>query len=368
MDKGKGREAPREAPRGAQDARGAPPQPQPRAPARQLPSVASLGADMQSMLLSSGKGAASGSAPGAAAREYMGDAGSARGTLAPHPPRTGLRMVAGAGGDGEFAAFAQSAPLGTDRQRFEHAWEAAAHTPVYDGLTAHDGLSAAEMSRPRHDLAADRRSFLAALAAEPEEPEPDVTPLVPPHTALTTEWIPPLPDGPSTISEEQHAMHIELARRQADETNPFRAGERALPEADDPALREGVYAPTPEAALATVWDAQGARAERVRAYRQTESEHDAQEVIARLRGWTVRDGYVTEVYGLPPTLARTFGEAEQPRSDDPSTDERRARAIRRLEALYRHLSGPEGAASLAAGRAQGTGAADVMEDWLKTHA
>lgn len=362
MDKGKGREAPR----GAQEAPGAPGGAPPRAPARQLPSVASLGADMQSMLLSSGKGA-SASAPGTAAREYMGDVGSARGAHAPLPPHTRFRLAANPAGDDEFAAFAQSAPFGTDRQKFEHAWEAAAHTPVYDGLTAHDGLSAAEMSRPRHDFAADQRSFFAALAAEPEDAEPDATPLVPPHTALTTEWIPPLPDGPSTISEEQHAMHIELARRQADEANPFRAGERVLPEADDPALREGVYAPTPEAALATVWDAQGARAERVRAFRQTESEHDAQEVIARLRGWIVRDGYVTEVYGLPPTLVRMFGEAEQPRSDDPSTDERRERAIRRLEALCRHLSGPEGEASLAAGRAQGAGPADVMEDWLKTH-
>lgn len=162
-------------------------------------------------------------------------------------------------------------------------------------------------------------------------------------------------------------MHVALAERQMAEDNPFCAGERTLPTADDPVLKEGVFAPTPQEALASVWDAQGTREQKVREFRGAEDTHDTQVIIDRLKGWTVRDGYVTEVYGLPETLARTFGEAQQPRSDDPSTEERRERAIRRLNALYNHLNGPAGSKELENNRAQGIGADTVMEEWLKQH-
>ncbi|WFD36722.1 hypothetical protein MCUN1_003609 [Malassezia cuniculi] len=344
---------------------------------RSLPSVASLGSEMQSMLLNSGK--ASGSAQGVASREYMDDlAGASSSSSSYQNFRTSQRS--GGGGDNEFASFSSAAPLGADRAKFESAWDAAARTPTFDGLTAHDGMSADALVRPAvahepadaHRLDADAQNFMAALNEESEmsAPEHEVAPivhLVPPYTTLTEHWTQPQPFGPSTISEEQHAMHVALAERQARDDNPFVAGERYMPAADDPALKEGVYAPTPEEALASIWDAQGTRAQKVQEFRNTESEQDPNIVIERLKGWTVREGYVADVYGLPPTLAKTFGEAQQPKSDDPSTEERRERAIRRLNALYNHLSGPEGAKSLEESRAQGVGAATVMEEWLKRY-
>lgn len=355
----------------AQASASAPPQ---KSTQRPLPSVSSLGSEMQSMLLSSGK-AAGGAAPGAASREYMSDVASSSGPAASHSFRTTQRT----GGDDEFAAFnAPAPPAAADRQKFEHAWDAAEKAPAYDGLTAHDGMSAAAMTQPvraapnAQQLDADAQNFMAALDAEEAVPAPEheiapIVPLIPPHTALTEQWVPPDPRGPSTISEEQHAMHVALAERQMAEDNPFCAGERTLPTADDPVLKEGVFAPTPQEALASVWDAQGTREQKVREFRGAEDTHDTQVIIDRLKGWTVRDGYVTEVYGLPETLARTFGEAQQPRSDDPSTEERRERAIRRLNALYNHLNGPAGSKELENNRAQGIGADTVMEEWLKQH-
>ena len=62
-----------------------------------------------------------------------------------------------------------------------------------------------------------------------------------------------------------------------------------------------------------------------------------------------------DVYGLPPLVTRTFGEATSDAKNE-QDEERRAKAIRRLDALYRHLSAPA--------RPAGS-AGDVMESWLE---
>ena len=52
-----------------------------------------------------------------------------------------------------------------------------------------------------------------------------------------------------------------------------------------------------------------------------------------------------EVYGLPPMLARTLKEAEPPKEPEKETQEtadRRAIAVRRLEALQKHLQSSTG--------------------------
>jgi len=57
---------------------------------------------------------------------------------------------------------------------------------------------------------------------------------------------------------------------------------------------------------------------------------------------------------LPPHVAQTFGEATAP-PGDAQTEARRETAIRRLDALYKHLTAP--------GAAQG--GADAMESFLQ---
>lgn len=160
-------------------------------------------------------------------------------------------------------------------------------------------------------------------------------------------------------------MHVRLAEAQAASADeqPYRAAERTAPPEDDEALREGVYAATPEAALESVWNTQGTREARARAFREQGATEDprvqrGREAVQRLRdGWLVREGYTDEVYGLPPTLARTFGEATQ-EPGDAQQEEQRAKAIRRLDALYRHLQGP--------GATQpGASSADAMEAYLR---
>lgn len=208
-------------------------------------------------------------------------------------------------------------------------------------------------------------SFFEALAAAEKEEQATAQPAMPGMVALDDEWRPPSPSHGARMTREQYLMHVELARAQAGlcEDQPFRRAELVEPPPDDAALEEGVYARTPEAALESVWDAQRARATRVARFRETTAgsvptstytQVRGQAIVDRLRGWLVRAGYTDEVYGLPPLTAQMFGEATMA-GDDAETEARRATAIRRLDALFRHLSTSD------------RKDASQMEAWLEAH-
>lgn len=208
-------------------------------------------------------------------------------------------------------------------------------------------------------------SFLEALAAAEKEEHATAQPAMPLMAALDDEWRPPSPSQGARMTHEQYRMHVELARAQAGlcDDQPFRRAELVEPPPDDAALEEGVYARTPEAALESVWDAQRARATRVAHFRETTAgsvptstytQVRGQAIVDRLRGWLVRAGYTDDVYGLPPLTAQMFGEATMA-GDDAETEARRATAIRRLDALCRHLSTSD------------TKDASQMEAWLEAH-
>ncbi|WFD03991.1 hypothetical protein MOBT1_002688 [Malassezia obtusa] len=224
-------------------------------------------------------------------------------------------------------------------------------------------------AKPAVDIQGDAQNFLAALDAAELEPDeldaPASRPVAP--VRLTQAWRPPSPSHGYAMTEEQYAMHERLAMLQTGVSNeqPYRQAEAIEPPADDAALGEGVYAPTPDKALASVWDAQSTRAAHVQQFREDEKTKPVsgpsytkirgQEIVDKLRGWLVREGYTEDVYGLPPLVTRTFGEATSDAKNE-QDEERRAKAIRRLDALYRHLSAPA--------RPAGS-AGDVMESWLE---
>ncbi|PWN87658.1 hypothetical protein FA10DRAFT_174043 [Acaromyces ingoldii] len=186
------------------------------------------------------------------------------------------------------------------------------------------------------------------------------------------------------ITREQYEMHrrLHLAQRGAlstgtqgqsndsiDEEAQRRADEAVKPPDDDEVAQTGVYAPTVELAFSAIWDgeAEGQRAlERLRAAsveeahaRQQEARSSsstsqpssshlqrekARRLAARLRAWVARGSYVDDVYGLPPELDKTLRDAEGPEEgieeeEDEGAKEKRAKAIRRLEALQQHLVG-----------------------------
>lgn len=211
----------------------------------------------------------------------------------------------------------------------------------------------------------DSTSFFEALAAAEKEEPASAPPSIPPIAVLDDEWRPPSPSQGTRMTREQYQMHVELARAQAglSDEQPFRRAEFVQPPPDDAALEEGVYARTPEAALESVWDAQGARATRVAHFRETTAgsvptstytKVRGQAIVDRLRGWLVRAGYTDDVYGLPPLTAQMFGEATMD-GEDAETEARRATAIRRLDALFRHLSTSD------------KKDASQMEAWLQAH-
>jgi len=257
--------------------------------------------------------------------------------------------------DADFGAFQHGSHM--DLDIMERAWQQS--VPVAPAVAAAPAVL---------DTQKDAAHFLAALDNEEHAAAASEAPsgAAPPVVAIEDEWRPPSPSQGLAMSREQYAMHERLARQQAglDAEQPYRLAERLEPPVDDAMLEEGVYARDPSAALETVWDAQDKRAARVQHVQTTHAgsiptsqytKVRGQEIVDRLRGWLVRQGYMDEVYGLPPVTAQTFGEAVMEASDA-QAEERRATAIRRLDALYRHLSvsAPSGGAS-------------DMEAWLQAH-
>ncbi|CAD6890705.1 unnamed protein product [Tilletia controversa] len=174
-------------------------------------------------------------------------------------------------------------------------------------------------------------------------------------SGITTEWRPPSPSGPSSVSIEQLLLHQALAAKQeaSESDDADRARERIRPADDDEREGQGVFASTPEDALRSVWDGK-AEAERVRRDKEKrlvdlaerirrgesleETERDVDRLIADVKRWFPRGTYAEEVHGVPPLLAQTLADAELPAEEtDPELVERRLAAIRRLEAMRSHL-------------------------------
>ncbi|KAL4400355.1 hypothetical protein ACI68E_003272 [Malassezia pachydermatis] len=270
-------------------------------------------------------------------------------------------------GDVEFAQFHQGThPSNANPAFMEQAWQQSVPS-----------ASTAPSASATQDYAAAQRdgdAFMAALMAEEAtgRPNDDVVTVTPasvaPVVGLVEEWRPPSPSQGDQMTREQYLLHVHLAEVQTGVSHeqPYRQAEGVEPPPDDARLAEGVYAPTAEQALETVLDTQGTREARVQEFRTTTegsvptsayTQIRGQAIVDRLRGWLVREGFTDEVYGLPPLVAKTFGEATAS-SEDQQTEERRATAIRRLDALYKHLSlSPAGSRS---------GAAE-MEAWLQSN-
>lgn len=318
------------------------------------PSSRGLGDELRAMLADQGKASSSG--PSASHAHAM--ALESRHISESGPSSSGFRhkTAGGAEGDAAFEEFASSTSR-ADTSMMEKAWQKSVEplsAPTHAPPAAHVA----------DDPARDSALFFAALGAEEKEEAAAPAP-APPIVPLTEAWRPPSPSQGTQMTREQYEMHVRLAEAQAGlaPEQPYRQAEAVEPPPDDPRLEEGVYAPSAELALQSVWDAQEARASRVKTFRETThgtlptsayTQHRGQAVVDRLRGWLVRDGYTDEVYGLPPLTQRTFGEATM-EAQDQQSEERRATAIRRLDALFKHLSTaqPEG------------GTPDDMEAWLQ---
>ncbi|WFD32529.1 hypothetical protein MSPP1_003577 [Malassezia sp. CBS 17886] len=369
-------------------------QPAPEKPGASVPRTPStMTEDMRALLASQAKaGSSAGATGGTMINEAMRDMRVSDTGRAAHTSAGAVFREGGSrtptklsDGDAEFGGFARGEFVWDDRIGDSLSSGAAANPSFMEqawtqGVSQHHAAPAAAPPRAAGNSvpasappAADAASFLAALGAEEQAPEsvdaPQLVPMA--DVRLEDAWRPPSPSMGTAMSAEQYAMHEQLAMRQTgvDSTQPYRAAEALAPAPDDAALEEGVFARTPEAALQSVWSTQGTRAARVAAYRRGDisgaqvasltpyTRVRGQAIVDRLRGWLVRDGYTEEVYGLPPAVTQTFGEATMETSSD-KDEERRAKAIRRLDALYRHLSAP-GAA--------GGGGGDAMEQWLQQH-
>ncbi|WFD44198.1 hypothetical protein MPSI1_002864 [Malassezia psittaci] len=359
--------------------------------------VSGLGEELRSMMQGQQK-ASSSVQPGTHLQEAMQDLSMHDASASKIEPfrQRALRSRTPTSLDNEYARFQRvpdvvSKPAFTDQietpsantEFMEKAW----NSSVLGQPEPHSQPSASEKSTnlPANDLKSDSQNFFAALDKAETEQDTETKlharanltsefPL-PNGISLTQEWRPPSPSDGPLITQEQHVMHERLAKRQAglDEGHSFRQAESYVPPADDAALNEGVYAATPQEALQSIWDAQTTREAHVRRFRAEEATKPVsgpnytqvrgQEIVDKLRGWIVRQGYIEDVYGLPPLVAQTFGEAmDEAKTEE--QEERRAKAIRRLDALYKHLSAPSYDSSSDSNTIPAT---QQMEDWLQTH-
>lgn len=158
----------------------------------------------------------------------------------------------------------------------------------------------------------------------------------------------------SGFSREQAAMHLSLAEAQASEQG---RQELAVPRPDNPSAQEGVYAPTAEAALASILEGRPESSD------VTETQtHDQERGIAVVRKITRYFGastYLDDVYGQSPLLRETIEQATQP-ADDARSEQNRQKAIRRLESLWSHLTNTPPQPESSRG-------SDWVDSWLRTH-
>lgn len=259
---------------------------------------------------------------------------------------------------------------------YHDAWTRAIPAPTFSNVNAdRDALRGDTFDLMHHSAINDGvqndADFMAALSAEEAEeqaqrPGPDRSSNTSQSLpgGLSAQWSPPSPSREPTLTAEQYVLHRALADEQdhgrlADE-------ERVRPPDDDEAARTGVYAATPEDALQAIWTGseEGKRASsvtreaaQVRALNVGGEEEGAlaQDFRRRLvQRILARGSYVDDVYGLPPALEATIRQAEAPETEDNRA--LRAKAVARLEALYKHL----GAAAPEDRRAQ---TSHFVRDW-----
>ncbi|KAN0060452.1 hypothetical protein ACQY0O_007782 [Thecaphora frezii] len=279
---------------------------------------------------------------------------------------------------------------GAKAAKLDDAWNLAHALASSSGIRGTGVLDASESSaalqHPASTPAPAPSDFMALLEAEeaheqrngPQETEYAKDPQRDAATeasleGLATEWRPPSPSLSAhfCVTREQVEMHRAIAAAQEDPQHALRQGEAVAPRDDGPG--EGVYAATAEEALRSVWEGRESREKVVDAAgAPVEGEwtrQRGQEVVDRLVQLLPATSFVDDVYGLPPTLAETMRKATASPSQ-PQDEAAREKAIRRLEALWSHLSGRAPATT----RPAQVGATQVkvenarwMEDWLNTH-
>ncbi|UZJ53327.1 hypothetical protein CBS101457_002647 [Exobasidium rhododendri] len=149
-----------------------------------------------------------------------------------------------------------------------------------------------------------------------------------------------------TMSEEQREMHRALHTLQ---NSKEREDEKVRPPDDNEAARTGVYAATPTEALQAIWNG-STEGERASAHVR-DSQSSEGNVTRKIREILKRGSYVDDVYGLPPELESTIVQAEEAETEE--NKDRRAKAISRLDALYRHLGATPQPGSIG----------DFVKDW-----
>ncbi|KAK0524156.1 RNA helicase required for poly(A+) mRNA export [Tilletia horrida] len=255
----------------------------------------------------------------------------------------------------EWARTVPAPAFGPDHQEERHQ----APLPIQQSGDEMDFFATLQAEEREEEARARRDTSLPAPASAVPSQAADLAQLgidaarLP--SGITTEWRPPSPSHPSNVSVEQLLLHRALAAKQeaTEEEDEDRARERIRPADDDERERQGLFAPTPEDALRSVWDGQ-AEAERVKRDKEARlteiaqkqrtgeavatSTADVEQLIADVKRWFPRGSYVDEVHGLPPVLAQTLADAELPADEtDPDLAERRLAAIRRLDAMRSHL-------------------------------
>ncbi|GAC98890.1 hypothetical protein PHSY_006485 [Pseudozyma hubeiensis SY62] len=180
-------------------------------------------------------------------------------------------------------------------------------------------------------------------SSAPSQPEASLSSAV--LSNFSSTYRPPSPSHPS-FSREQAALHLSLAEAQSS-TQSQR--DLVIPRPDNPSTLEGVYAPTPEAALSSIFATTGR--DESTDVTETESIDDrGRTVIKKITKHFDASSYIDDVYGISPVLNETIEEVLKP----DTTGENREKAVRRLESLWRHISnsGPQN---------QG---ADWVDGWL----
>lgn len=183
--------------------------------------------------------------------------------------------------------------------------------------------------------------IFALLDAEQQQaphPETSAPTSAVPHTADTdanasisqfdTHYRPPSPTHPS-FTREQAALHLALSETHLSDQSQQ---DLLLPLPDNPSLQEGVYAPTPEAALSSILNPSG-RTESTD-IAETQVQERGREVVKKITKYFGATSYIDDVYGVSPVLRETIEEVVK----KDNTEENRLKAVSRLESLWGHLS------------------------------
>jgi hypothetical protein len=154
----------------------------------------------------------------------------------------------------------------------------------------------------------------------------------------------------SGFSREQAAMHLSLAEEQGRQ-------ELAVPRPDNSSAQEGVYAPTAEAALASILDGRPESSDVMET--QTHDQERGIAVVRKITRYFGASTYLDDVYGQSPLLRETIEQATQP-ADDAKSEQNRQKAIRRLESLWSHLTNTPPQPESSRG-------SDWVDSWLRSH-